>query len=198
MVSKAISTSKAATLVMKPILNSFEASYILNRFENAKVIWLLRDVKDMVSSSVKKFGNTVSNYIKDYIIEGKNNNWLSMGMHDDTRKIISSMDVAGFTEYDWMALVWWSVNRTILLDKLYESKRFILIKYETLVNKPIETTRNIYRFIGINFDNKVIKYVHPASVGKGKSVELKPEIKSKCNELAEELGKFLFLRVLIM
>lgn len=191
-VSKAVANSKASVIAMKPILNSFEALYILNRYDNAKAIWLLRDYKDMVSSSIKKFGNTVSNYIKDYTIEGKNNNWLSMGMHDDTRKVISSMDVAGYTEYDWMALVWWSVNRTVLLDKLYESKRFILIKYETLVNKPIETTRNIYRFIGLNFNNKNIKYVHPASVGKGKSVKLKPEIKSKCNELAEELGKFCF------
>ena len=48
-IPQAISGSKAPILVMKPILNSFDALELLKTYYNSKIIWMLRDYKDMVA-----------------------------------------------------------------------------------------------------------------------------------------------------
>lgn len=186
-VTKAISASKAPVLVMKPILNSFDALYLLENHDNSKVIWVLRDYKDMIASSIKKFGTTVSDFMKDLILHGKGHNWLSRGVPMETREIISAIDVSDFTPYDWMALVWWSVNRTIILDRLYDLDRFLLLQYETLVQNPGALLETVYAFIGMEYRNKAAKYVHPASVGKGSAIQLHIQVEHLCHDLAEAI-----------
>lgn len=102
------------------------------------------------------------------------------------------MNSSNFNDNDWMALVWWSVNRTILLDKLYEKERFLLLKYESLVREPVAALKKIYSFIGVKYNNNAAKYVHPASIGKGSSINLHPDVDVLCSDLAQTLNKISF------
>ena len=189
-IPKAISESRAPILVMKPILNSFDALKLLNEYDNSKVIWLLRDHKDMVASSIKKFGTVVSNYMKDLIQNKTGDNWLSFGVPSDTLNVLSKMDSNNFTPYDWLALGWWSVNRTIMLDQLFESDRFILVQYESLVQSPKQVLKRVYDFIDLEYRNKTAKYIHQASVGKGKNISLNSIVNEMCINMAEKLHQY--------
>jgi len=183
----AIENSRAQVLVMKPILNSFDASRILEEYNNAKIIWMIRNYKDVIASAIKKFGPIVANYMKNYVLYNKKgNNWISSGLPDNTLKILNNLDTTEFTMYDWMALVWWSVNRTVIIDKLFKSDRFFLLSYEKLVSEPDLWLKLVYEFIGLPYNFEMAKYIHSASVGKGAPVQLSHTITKMCDDLTRE------------
>jgi len=187
--------SKAQVLVMKPILNSFDAYRILEEYNNAKIIWMVRDYKDVIASAIKKFGPTVANYMKNYVLYNKGNNWISSGLPDDTLKILKNLEKTDFTIYDWMAIVWWSINRTILLNNLLLKNRFLLVYYENLVTNPKEALNQIYNFIGIPYKFKFEKYIYRSSIGKGINIHLNPATEAMCNNLITEINKLYYFKV---
>lgn len=185
--NKALQTiyqSKSEVVIMKPILNSFEATNLLMLKKGCKIIWMIREYRDVVASAIRKFGTTVSNQMKDAVKNANADNWLSRGIPEDTFKILRELDDNRFTEYDWQSLVWWSINRTILLDKLFEKdKQFILVRYEYLVQKPQLVLSRLYDFIGLPYRPQASKYISSSSVGKGNWVQLNSKITNMCDEL---------------
>ena len=183
-----IDRCKVPVLIMKPILNSFDASSILETYDRAKVIWMLRNYSDVIASSVKKFGSVVSDYMKELVLFKKGDNWLSSGIPNKTLKILHNIDTTGFTRYDWMSLVWWSVNSTVILNRLYQHDRVLFVKYENLVYSPEEVLRCVYKYIKLSYNPKTEKYIHTASVSKGAAIQLQPVVKEMCDNLTEELN----------
>ncbi len=182
-----IDNCKVPIIVTKPILNSFEAHNLLTNHQNLKIVWIQRDYKDMASSSLIKFGPVVSDYIKDLVQSKRGNNWLSYGIPDKTLKILRGLDTINLNHHDWMCLVWWSVNRTIIIDRLYQRDRFVLIQYEKLVLDPIPVINSLYKKFGLSCNSKISKYIHPSSIGKGKNIFIQPAIQNLCDQLTEEL-----------
>jgi hypothetical protein len=185
-----ISNAKAPVIVMKPILNSFDAAFVLKKFIDSKVIWFIRDYSDMVASSIKKFGNEVPGYMKDFILYRKGNNWVSNGIAEESHEIILSLDTHEFNKYDWMALIWWSVNRTIVIDSLNVNDRFRIVYYDKIVKNPENELMSIYNFIGLKYRKGADKYIHAVSVGKGSDIELHPQVRKLCKNLTETLCKY--------
>lgn len=188
-IGPAIENCKAPVLVMKPILNSFNASRFLKAHSRAKIIWIIRDYKDMISSSIEKFGSTVAAYMKNLVLFKKGDNWLSLGMHSDSLEVLYKIDSTGFTDYDWMGCVWWSVNRTITLDKLYQSDRFLCLEYEKIVRDSNRILKEVYEYIGLQCNKRAGKYVHAASVGKGAAIGLHLQVHEMCEKLAQDLTR---------
>ena len=189
-IGPAIENCKAPVLIMKPILNSFDASSLLKSYHRAKIIWIIRDYRDVISSSIIKFGTRVPDYMKNLVLLKQGNNWLSLGIQPETLEMLSKVDSTTFTHFDWMGLIWWSVNRTIILDQLYKHNNFLLLHYENLVHDPDVVLKHIYEFIGLEYKHGVGKYIHYLSVGKGKSIYLHPHVQKLCNDLYEDLKHF--------
>ncbi len=183
----AIDSCRAPVLLMKPILNSFEASNLLSEYDQAKAIWIFRNYKDMAASSVKKFESRVSGYIKKIVELGTGNNWVSSGIPDDTLKKLRGIDTSGFNNHDWMCLIWWSVNLTVFKDKLYKNKRFLLLNYDRMVHNPNLYFKKVYDFIGISRRLKDLNYIHSKSIGKGSSIKIQPIVNKMCLELSKDL-----------
>jgi len=186
-IAPAIEYCKAPVLIMKPILNSFDASRLLEMHDRGKIIWMLRDYKDMVASSIEKFGPVVSGYIKNLVLFKNGNSWLSSGIPSETLNMLSNIDSTAFTDYDWMGLVWWTVNRTIMLDRLYQSGRFLLLEYENIVRHPDAVLTQVYNYIGLQYKDRAGKYVSAASVGKGADIPIHPYVRELCENLAHDL-----------
>lgn len=187
----AINNSTAPVLVMKPILNSFDSLALLRKHSNSKVIWVIRDYQDMVASSMKKFGTIVSNYMKDLVLHNKGDNWLCDGVPTKIREILYNIDSSGFNSYDWMGLVWWAVNNTILSSRLYDHDRFLFVRYESLVCKSNDNLRKIYTFIGLEYNNKFAKYIDSRSIGRGSTIHLHPQVEKMCSDLDDALSSTL-------
>lgn len=186
-IKPAIENCRAPVLIMKPILNSFEVSNLLTEFDQSKVIWIVRSYKDMAASSVNKFGSRVSEYIKHVVESGIGDNWISSGIPSDTLQKLRCINTKGFNNYDWMCLIWWSVNLTVLKDKLYKNRRFILLNYDKMVYEPDLYFLKIYNFIGLSKRIKNANYIHSKSVGKGSKIKLHPIVNKMCFDLTNSL-----------
>lgn len=186
----AIYHSKASVMVMKPILNSFDAKRLLTQYENSIVLWVIRDYRDMIASSVKKFGNRVAGFMRDLLLDNSGDNWIATGMPTDTQKRLQNIVHKDFTNEDWMGLVWWSVNYTVLRDRLHQFDRFKLIEYEMVVRNKDILMNKIYHSLGMKLTKRSNHPVHPDSIGKGACIKLDPIVDSMCKDLKNVLANY--------
>lgn len=183
-----VALSRAHTLVIKPILNSFDAAWILKEYPEAKIIWLVRDYLDVASSTVEKWGPRIGNWLRDLVLHNTGDNWLSRGIPDDTLAVLRTLDVAELSDHDLICLVWWSVNRTVLLHRLQQGDRLLGVRYEALAQNPRRVLGEIYEWMGLEFRPYLAKYVHARSVGKGAHVRIQPLVQRMCDDLSRELA----------
>jgi hypothetical protein len=182
-----IANAKSEAIVFKPILNSFDCLKLLSRYSNSKAVWLIRNYKDVIASSEKKFGSNTIKLMQDAINgNNKNTNWITRGIHKDSIEMIASLDCERLEKNDYLALVWWCVNRTIINDDLPNNKRFKLIKYEDLVTNYPQKIEEIYSHCGLNYLPRNIK-VHSKSIGKGHQIKLSKKIDEMCTSLIEQI-----------
>ena len=184
----ALSNNRYDIIALKPILNSCDANEFINNQSSAKIIWMFRDYRDVTYSAIEKFGNRVALELKSHITQNKSEGWISNQMHTEERKIIKSLETDSFSENDWMALVWWFVNHTVMRQKLYKSKRFVLIEYNDFVKKPKDYFKFISDFSLLK-ENKLDKYIDSSRIGKGKQVNLNNKVERICDQLLEDLRK---------
>ncbi len=184
-----VARSKASIVVMKPILNSFDAARILDRYDRARVIWMLRGYRDVVASANRRFGSTVAGYLRELIESGVGGNWLSAGLPAASVSRIRGLATERFTDNDWMALVWWSVNMCVLRQHLYARDRFLLLEYEKLVQDAESTMGRVYEFLGLTERPVAWSHVHPGSVGKGAGITLECAVEEMCDDLYEDISK---------
>jgi len=185
-ISPAIEACKTNVLVMKPILNSFDVSSLMNDYRRVKIIWAWRNYQDVVASALKEFGPDVPNYLREIVLEDKGSNWISESLPSDSLEILRELDSTSFTDSDWMALIWWAVNRTVIVHDLYDKERFLLISYEQVVQDVDIYIRNIYDFIGLPYKQPG-SYMHTASVKKGAKIKLSTVVDKMCASLCQEL-----------
>lgn len=183
----AILSCKAEVLVAKPILNSFDALKVLDTHPRARVVWMLRDYHDVVASAVTKFGSVVADYMREFILHGTGDNWLAQGLPVETAIQLRSLKVDRLTDYDLTALVWWAVNRSLVIDNLCLRDRVMLVRYEELVQNGESTLGRIYEFIGLPYNHQREMFMHTASVGKGADIRFDADVEQRCNNLIEEI-----------
>lgn len=185
-----INQSKAQIIALKPILNSFDARKLISEYNGSVIFWLIRDYKDMVSSSLIKFGDKVANYMKELVVNNRGDNWLSQGIPISTVTRIRKLNIQQLKSQDWMALIWWSVNHTILIDDLKSFDRFHLIKYESFVQNHEFYLKKMYRIMKMN-PKQLSKFrVHSGSIGKGVDIRIDKDIEKMCKELMIKLSHY--------
>jgi hypothetical protein len=183
-VAPTISASRAAAIVMKPILDSFNVRELLVAHPRARVIWAFRHFDPVISSAVKMFGSRVADELRDLVVYGTGNGWLARGVPGETLEILRGLDSSEFGTNDWMALVWWSVNRTLLSADIANHDRLLLVQYEDLVRDPSTSMERLYDFMGLRYRESAGEWIKsPATPNKGQSVPLLPPIRCMCEEL---------------
>jgi len=192
LLQKTIHNSKFKVVVFKPLLDAFNISKLLSIYPQGVYIWLVRDFQDVVASAIKQFGPEVANYLKFYIEHKKGDNWISKSLPEEVENKIRDItkDLALKTE-DWMALVWWAVNHTIIKEKLYNVHNLYIIRYEELVSKPEVIMNKIYKKIGIPYQKILGRYIHKRSVGKGDGLTFNKIVYQMCLDLENQILKLL-------
>jgi hypothetical protein len=184
--NKELGKKKATHFVCKPILNSYDVPFILKNYPDCRILWLFRNYKDVIASSAVKFGLRTSILLKDAIDNNFSDNWISRGIDSEARKKISEMHKNGLSSYDYMGLIWWSVNRTVVIHKLNKDKRFKLISYENLVQNSQLELKSIYNFIGLKYLETSLRF-HNKSLSRGKNLHLNPAVDKMCDHLMTHL-----------
>lgn len=188
-VSNVFAAQRFELLVAKPLVESQRAIDLLEYFPRSRVIWLYRNHEDVISSDLRKFGpQNALNNIRPIAL-GVTDNWRSENVAPSIRDAIRKNFSHDMSPGDAAALFWVSRNRHILNESLNAYKdRILLLPYEHLITAPNETVGAIYNFLERKFPGqRVLSEIDGRSLGKGKGVDLSPEIDRLCKETLAEL-----------
>jgi hypothetical protein len=90
--------------------------------------------------------------------------------------------------YDAAALYWYARKQLFFEQGLDHNPRVMMFRYEELVRRPSDMMQRLYGFIGIPYPgDKIIKDVHPQSIGKGRQSRLSARVEALCETMLERL-----------
>ncbi len=187
-VKEKIEKDKVGLVVLKPLVESHRVEELLDYFKGSKAIWAFRNYKDVASSNLRHFG--MNNGIKDLtpIYENNKSDWRGAGASEKVRELVSKYFSQDMNPYDAAVLFWYVRNEIFFEHKLYENPNIMMVRYEDLVTNPEKMMKKIYSFIEKEFPgNHIFAKVHSSSLGKGKEINISPEIKELAEEMTERL-----------
>lgn len=181
--------SPAHLIVAKPLVESQRLAALLDAFDGSRALWMFRHYTDVVNSNLKRFG--AENGFNDLqpIFDGDDTNWRTEGLEPDVVTMICSFDRATLTQADAAALFWYARNSLLFKDGLEQDERVRACRYETLVTRPEEIIRDLYRFFERPYPEgaNLAQGIETSSLGKGAGVNLAPEIEALCESMHERL-----------
>ncbi len=179
-----IEKNKVPFIISKPLVETQNTLKLFDYFENSKGLWMFRHYRDVVSSNLKKFG--IKNGINNLrpIVDNSPNNWRSEHVPDNVRNIVLKYFSEDMLPNDAAAIFWFVRNQWFFELQLVNNPRIMMCRYDDMVCDPGVTFKNIYKFAGQQYPgDRIVKDIKTSSMGKGKKVELSPEIDKLCEEL---------------
>lgn len=189
-VKNAISKNKASLIVVKPLVESQNTSELLDALPNSKGLWMYRNYRDVAASNSKRFNYRQSvRDLKD-IVEKASGSWRAEKVSNYVHSTIVQYYSEEMDEHDAAALFWFARNQLFYELNLEHNSKVFLCRYEELVLNPVKMMQDIYQFLDID-PHKIpkINEVHAKSIGKGKKLELSPDIDCLCSKLQEKLDR---------
>lgn len=171
-------------VVAKPLVESHRVQELLNSFEHAKAIWMLRHYLPVAKSNLRKFGK--DNGFRDLgiLVDGGATNWrgeVSQNIRDRVATLLES----GLSPLDAAAVFWWARNRLYLDQDLRSEDRVKVMSYEALMKRPEESLMGLSKFVGLPLPMSAMQ--RSIRTAPNVSGVLRPDVESMCSQLLEEL-----------
>lgn len=189
-VAMQIKRSKSPLVISKPLVESQRIDSILESFPTAKAMWMYRHYTDVVSSNLKRWGP--QNGISDirYIALEDKANWRSEGASPEVTRVIKNYFSEKMNPHDAAALFWYARNALFFDLSLSYHCNVALCKYEELVKQPDIIMTRLYQYLDRPYPGaQITQMVSGSSVGKGRNVDLSPEIESLCADMLVKLDE---------
>ena len=179
---------QAPFIVFKMLVESQRAGDYLDTVDGARVVWLFRNYRDIVSSNLTKFG--IQNGIDDLrpIVNAEKDNWRSEACSEETRNTIRQYFSESMNPRDAAALFWYARNRLYFEQEVFRDDRVMLLEYENFVRNPAKTMRQIYELCDRPYPgDSLVAEVKTGSISKGKDIDLSPEVDELCNDMLQRM-----------
>ena len=189
LVKAEIERDRVPLVVLKPLVETQNASDLLQHFCDSRALWMYRNYRDVASSNLAAFGT--DNGIRNLraIVQDAPRNWRSENVSEETRGLVLRHFSESMDPYDAAALFWVVRNRLFFELGLDRHPRVKMCQYENLLADPEAMIRGIYRFTGTDYpSNDVLAKLRP-DAGRGSEIELSPAIELLCKELLERLNQ---------
>ena len=188
LVKEVLDKDKAPLIVLKPLVESQHSLKLLNYFARSKALWMYRHYKDVARSNLKRFGQDRGIRNLRPIVEREPNNWRSENVPEYIRDIVVEHFSEDMPLHDAASLFWFVRNNFYFELELDKNPNVMIYRYNDLVTKPSKMMRSVYKFLGQTYPgDKILSHVHHSSVGKGKDVEISPEIEYLCVDMLNRL-----------
>ena len=181
-IQRLVDGSRSRVFVIKALCELQDLTVLMEIFSPAKTIWIVRDFNDVVNSMLHSFGN-MAKQVHRIVKDRNSNGWLGLGMSDKTHETISNMASEALDDKTASALQWYFRNMLFFDQSLDNDNRVLLVRYERLVNYPVEEFERIYKFIGIELPLRVVRKISPRSIGKHPRPEIAPPVRDLCDGL---------------
>ncbi len=187
---KLLTRSYTRTAVFKPNNDLQYARDFLNFHPAARLLWIYRDYRDAVNSSLRRWGGAHRDIILG-IAQGRQlhpgQQAIAEGITPALHDLLQGLCSDGLSEPDGAALLWYVRNALYFDLGLPEQERVMLLSYEALVSEPDVHGRRVFDFIGVRFNPAYVEDVYASSVCRYESPVLRPEIAVLCAEMMRRL-----------
>lgn len=180
-----VERTPAPVPVIKSLLESHRQNELLDLFDCSKVIWIYRNVDDVVRSNLAKWPN-FRNKI-DEIANGEDKTWRSQDIAESTLSVVRKHYHNDLSHESATALFWYMRNKLFFDQRLDQGNRAILVRYEDVVANPNKAFEMIHKKLDLEFNPKVTKGVHQKSVSGAPLPGIAPEIHDLCTCLTQKL-----------
>lgn len=183
-----LSKVNAPLIVMKPLVESQNASFLLNEFPEATGIWVFRNYKDVAASALKQFKNTkgVGNLLP--ILNDEKGNWRNDALPDELRAIVSRVYRDDFSNFESACLFWYVRNYLFCSQGLDMHSRIKVWEYESLLKRPKHYFGSLGKELGVDLTrSKIFEDFSSNSVGKKNSPAIRDELNALCEQMLEKL-----------
>lgn len=185
-VHRLITESRARFVCFKPLSDSHLISRFRTEFPDGRFVWLHRGYRDTAASSLVKFPGATE-AIRRICTRREGGGWLQEGVSPGTQQILERVYTPELTDLDLACLVWWLRNRVLVEDDLIGRQNLYLCRYEEITRDPPGELRRLFEYIGLPWDDRVCRNVHPKSNVKARTAPLHPSIARLCDELTDRL-----------
>ena len=84
--------------------------------------------------------------------------------------------------------LFWCVRNAILLERgLADRDDVAVVSYDRLVADPAPAMTDICRFLGFEYDDRLIEGIEQRSAGTRDPLPIDPRIRARCDEIGERL-----------
>ncbi len=183
--------SGAPRFIIKALCELQKLESLMDSFQPAKTIWIVRDYHDVVASMLKSFGNMEKQVLR--IFKSNSEEWLGQGMTDKTREELIGLVEPGMGDASASAMQWYFRNQLFFDQNFATNDQVLLISYEQLVSQPAVEVKKICHFIGIKYHARMIKGIFSSSIKRRQQPGIAPQIATLCDELQFKFNKLLDL-----
>jgi hypothetical protein len=183
-----IEKSPARRIVIKALCEGDKVSELLDVFAPANAIWMVRRYEDVINSNMKLWPGG-RNQLDKIVFDRNAGAWRGRGMTDETHALIRRHYRPEMNDASALALFWYYRNQLLFDQRLDEDPRFLVLRYESLVQDPEGYGALIARFAGVGFMPSMVNFVFSDSVRKRPSPGIDPPIRSLCDGMLDRLTR---------
>ncbi|HEC27200.1 MAG TPA: hypothetical protein ENI67_07315 [Gammaproteobacteria bacterium] len=181
-----IKNSYAPIILFKPINDTYRMIRLLERFDNAKIIFQFRHYNDVVNSITRgPFGQRKA--LVKHWIESDFDEFKLYLPTLDAMNTIRELFNDGLNDDSGSALYWLLQNRFLFDQGLQHNPNVILVQYECLVQDSEEVLGKLFKFIDVTYKEEATKGVKLSSINKNQTPDIEPDILTACEELWAKL-----------
>ena len=186
-IDRLVRASWAPVTLFKPMLDAYRARTVLERFPDARVVFVFRTLDDVIRSSLRRFGranrvNHVRSWMRDDFGE-----FGAAPPPPETRAAVRRHWSNDASPEDGVALYWLFYNRLFYDLRLDREPRARLVQYERVVDDPRVELFSLATFLQIRFDERMLGGIRRDSVGTVLPYVLPPALRDDCEVLTERL-----------
>jgi hypothetical protein len=172
-------------VAVKPLVESYRATELLETATDARGMWMLRHYLDVARSNLRRFGLGNAHRDLEPFGSGDSMDWRCRGATDDTRATVIDLLQEGLAPLDAAALFWWTRNQLYFDQHLSQDERVRVLRYERVRSCPVDVVRSLSDYIGISLPlHSTVARVRTRPTGAHVG-DLNPKVEELCGKLWE-------------
>lgn len=188
-IQRLIKNSPASCVAFKPIVQSYIADRIMDRFDDSVGIWIYRSYDDVANSAVRKWDGSHRQSVEQ-IAAGDTDKlgWWEGRPPDHLESLQKAIRFPNLNDHEGAALYWYVQNQFYFTLDLHNDPRILLVNYEDLVTRPTDIGPRVFEHIGLPFDPSYAAQMHAGSINRQAVPNIRPDIHQLCAALYERLS----------
>jgi Sulfotransferase family len=178
--------SPSPVVALKPICETHRIVELLDRFPDARGVWIFRNYRDAVNSASIKW-KSGREALRRLVAGDPSAGWRAGGMTREKQELAARLYRPDMSLHEANAIMWYLRNRLYFDLGASERQDVLLVRYEDLVAEPAREFARMFDHIGVPLPPTCVAAVKPSNARSQVFPEISPKVRRLCDELHDSL-----------